>query len=254
MKPVLLELGPLRLHGYGLMFALGGLLVGWWLWRRKERAGLKDADDFFLFFNVVLLGSVATGKLLYVLEYTELGSRAMWASLASPSRGYSFFGGFFGAVAAMAWFARRKKVDFWRLCDHVFWMIPAWHVPGRIGCLLAGCCHGRPTDAPWAITFTDPAAMVPRRWLGVPLHPTQLYEAAAEGLIALALYPLLDKRPGTVTAAYFMAYGVLRIMLEGWRGDGVAAAAGVSAGQYLSAGLFAAGVMVLWYTRCFRRS
>ncbi len=148
---------------------------------------------------------------------------------------------------------RRRGTDFWVLADHAFWMIPAWHVPGRLGCFLAGCCHGRPTDVPWAVVFTDPAAMVPRRLLGVPLHPTQLYEAAAEGLIALALYPLLAKKPGTVTAAYFMAYGVLRFILEYYRGDGVGAGP-LSAGQLLGAGLFGAGAMVLWYTRCYRRS
>lgn len=253
MHPVLLQLGPLKVHGYGFMFALGGLLVGWWLWRRRAAIGVKDADDFFLLFNVVLLSAMVTGKLMYVLEYTDLGSRRMWESLVSPSSGFSFFGGFFGTVAAMYWYARRKKVDFWRLADHAFWMIPAWHVPGRLGCFLAGCCHGRPADVPWAVTFTDPAAMVPRRLLGVPLHPTQLYESAAEGLIALALYPLLKRTPGTVTAGYFMAYGVLRFALERYRGDGVAAGV-FSAGQWLGLGLFAAGAMVLWYTRCFRRS
>lgn len=253
MHPVLWSWGPLKVHGYGFMFAVGGLLTGWWLWRRREKIGVKSADDFFLLFNVVLLSAMATGKLLYVLEYTPLGSRRMWESLVSPNSGFSFFGGFFGTVAGMAWFARRQKIDFWRLSDHAFWMIPAWHVPGRLGCLLAGCCHGRPTDLPWGIVFNDPAAMVPRKWLGVPLHPTQLYEAAAEGLIALALYPLLAKKPGTVTAAYFMAYGVLRYALEFVRGDGVAAGA-FTAGQWLGLGLFGAGAMVLWYTRCIRRS
>lgn len=253
MHPVLLQLGPLKVHGYGFMFALGGVLVGWWLWRRREKIGVKTADDFFMLFNVVLLSAMVTGKLLYVLEYTRLGTPQMWRTLVSPSSGFSFFGGFVGTLAAMWWYTRRKGTDFWVLADHAFWMIPAWHVPGRLGCLLAGCCHGRPTDVPWAVVFTDPAAMVPRRLLGVPLHPTQLYESFAELVIAAALYPLLNKKPGTVTAAYFMTYGVLRWFLENYRGDGVPAG-WFSAGQLLGMGLFGAGAMVLWYTRCIRRS
>ncbi|MDX6769213.1 MAG: prolipoprotein diacylglyceryl transferase [Elusimicrobiota bacterium] len=253
MSPVLLQLGPLKVHGYGFMFAVGGVLVGWWLWRRRARIGVKDADEFFLLFNAVLLSAMVTGKLLYVLEYTRLGTPQMWRSLVSPSSGFSFFGGFLGTVAAMWWYTRRTKTDFWVLADHAFWMIPAWHVPGRVGCFLAGCCFGRPAELPWAVTFTDPAAMVPRRLLGVPLHPTQLYEAAAEGVIALLLLPLLDKKPGTTTAAYFMLYGVLRFVLEFYRGDGVATGR-FTAGQWLGVGLFAAGAMVLWYTRCSRRS
>lgn len=254
MHPVLLAWGPFKIYGYGFMFALGGVLLGWWLWRRREKLGIADADQYFLLWNVVLLSAMVTGKLLYVVEYTPVGTAAMWRALVSPSQGWSFFGGFFGACAGMWWWTRKHKTDFWVLADHVFWMIPAWHVPGRIGCFLAGCCHGRPTDVPWAVTFTDPAAMVPRKWLGVPLHPTQLYECAAEGLIALLLYKLLDKKPGTVTAAYFMLYGVLRFILENYRGDGVPASGWLSAGQLLGSALFAAGGMVLWYTRCSRRS
>lgn len=253
MHPVLLQLGPFKVHGYGFMFALGGVLVGWWLWRRRERIGIRSADEFFTLFNVVLLSAMVTGKLMYVVEYTELGSAQMWRSLVNPSAGWSFFGGFFGTMLGMLWWTRRKGTDFWVLADHVFWMIPAWHVPGRLGCFLAGCCHGRPTDVPWAVTFTDPSSMVARKWLGVPLHPTQLYESAVEGLIALVLYKGLEKKPGTVTAGYFMLYGAARFVLERYRGDVVPGGL-LSAGQWLGVGLFAAGVMVLWYTRCFRRS
>lgn len=242
MRPVLLELGPLKVHGYGLMVALGGLLAGWWLWRRRAKLGLKDADDFFVLFNVTLLSAMASAKLLYWVQYG--GSFAF-------GRGYSFFGGFAGALAAMLWFARSRGLDLLRLTDHAFWMIPFWHVFGRLGCLLAGCCHGRPADVPWAITFTDPAAMVPRRWLGAPLHPTQLYEAAGEAVVAGLLLRLLDRAPaGTVTGAYFMMYGVLRFALEGFRGDVVA---GPWSGRALGLALFGAGGMVLWWARCSRR-
>ena len=260
MKPVLLELGPLRVYGYGAMIVLGGVLSFWLLRRRAAKAGLKTDDDFWLLVNVILGGGFAGGRLLYVFEYTRWFSPDFWAALISPSRGFSVLGAFAGVPLGIWLFCRRRKVPFLRLLDTICVMAPFWHVFGRAGCWLAGCCYGRPTDEPWGIAFRDPRSLVPAPWLGVPLHPTQLYEAFGDAVIAAGLYLLLTRTenapPGLVAAAYFASYGVLRFFEEFYRGDTVPLGAlGLTAGQGLGVGLVAFSLaLTAWRSACSRPS
>jgi phosphatidylglycerol:prolipoprotein diacylglycerol transferase len=224
------------------------------------KAGLGNDDDFWLLVNVVLASGFVGGRVLFLFEYTRPFSRYFWETAISPSSGFSVLGAF-AAVPLGVWLlCRRRKLDFMRLLDALCVVAPFWHVFGRLGCLLAGCCYGRPTDEPWGIRFTDPASQVPQVWLGVSLHPTQLYEALGNALIAAALYLLLKRteksRPGLVTAAYFASYGVLRFFEEFYRGDTVPLGfLGLTAGQGLGAGLVAAALVLLsWRSACIRRS
>ena len=99
-----------------------------------------------------------------------------------------FYGGLIVAVVVALWYIRRIGLPLWTTCDVFAPGIALGHVVGRLGCLFAGCCFGKPTDVPWAITFTDPFANANVGTpLNVPLHPTQLYEAGAEALILLLL-------------------------------------------------------------------
>jgi phosphatidylglycerol---prolipoprotein diacylglyceryl transferase len=112
------------------------------------------------------------------------------------------------------------------------------HVIGRIGCVFAGCCFGRPTDVPWAITFHNEYAQqnvgTP---LGVPLHPTQLYEAGAE-LLILAILLVTEKRgrpfPGRTFWSYILFYGVSRFIIEFYRGDARGMVGDFSTSQFVS--------------------
>lgn len=260
MRPLLFSLGPFRLYGYGAMIVLGGLLSFWFLRRRMKSVGLKSDDDFWILVNVILGGGFLGGRILFLFEYTRPFSLDFWQSLISPSRGFSVLGAFAGVPLGVWLFCRWRKIDFLRLFDTICVMAPFWHVFGRFGCLLAGCCHGRPTDEPWGIRFTDPSSQVPQVWLGVPLHPTQLYEAAGNALIAAALYQLLKRqetrRPGLVAAAYFAAYGVMRFFEEFYRGDTVPLGLfGLTAGQGLGVGLVAFSLGLLaWRSACSRPS
>ena len=260
MRPVLFALGPFRLYGYGLMIVTGAFFAFWFLRTRTAKLGLKTDDDFWILVNVILISGFGGGRLLYILEYTRWFSRDFWLTLVSPSHGFSVLGGFISVPLALALFARWKRISFLRVFDTVCVMAPLGHVFGRFGCLLAGCCHGRPTDVPWAIRFTDPASQVPQVWLGVPLHPTQLYEAAGNAVIALCLYQLLKRtengRPGLVAASYFAAYGVLRFFEEYYRGDTVPLGfLGLTAGQDLGVGLVAFSIGLLtWRYSCTRPS
>ena len=99
-----------------------------------------------------------------------------------------FYGGLIVAVLVAVWYIRRVGLPLWTTCDVFAPGIALGHVAGRFGCLFAGCCFGKPTNVPWAITFTNPfAAANVGTPLGVPLHPTQLYEAGAEFVILILL-------------------------------------------------------------------
>jgi phosphatidylglycerol:prolipoprotein diacylglycerol transferase len=134
-----------------------------------------------------------------------------------------FYGGLILAVLVAFWYMRRAGLPVWTTCDVFAPGIALGHAVGRLGCLLAGCCYGRPTSMPWGITFTDPfAASNVGTPLGVPLHPTQIYEAGAELLILGVL--LLTERRGRGFAGrtfwlYMLLYGVSRFVIEHFRGD-----------------------------------
>ena len=121
------------------------------------------------------------------------------------------------------WYIHRHGMPFWTTCDVFAPGIALGHVTGRLGCFAAGCCYGRPTNVPWAIVFTNPlAAANVGTPLGIPLHPTQLYEAGAELLILIVLLAT-ERRgrpfPGRTFWLYMILYAVSRYIIEIYRGD-----------------------------------
>ncbi len=260
MHPLLFAYGPFHLYGYGALIVLGGVVSLAWLHSRAAQAGLKTDDEYWLVVNAILLGGFVGGRVLYLFEYTRPFSAEFWRASIAASNGFSVLGAFAGVPLCVWGVCRWKGIPAARLFDHLGVVAPLWHVFGRLGCFMAGCCHGRPTDVPWAVVFRDPASQVRPDLLGAPLHPTQLYEAFGEAVIAGVLYFLLLRtersRPGLVIAAYFALYGVLRFALEFYRGDTVPLGAlGLTGGQGLSLGLLAASVSILtWRAACTRRS
>jgi len=260
VHPLLFSLGPFHLYGYGAMLVVGGFLSLGWLRGRAARAGLSTDDDFWLLVNAILLGGFVGGRVLYLFEYTVPFSRDFWRALVSFSNGFSILGAFAGVPLCVWLFCRWRRIPSARVFDHLAVVAPFWHVFGRFGCFMAGCCHGRATDVPWAVVFRDPRSQVRPDLLGVPVHPSQLYEAFGNALIAFLMYRLLVKtegaRPGLVAAAYLAAYGVERFFLEFYRGDTVPLGfAWLTAGQGLALGLVAASAAVLvWRSRCTRPS
>ena len=134
-----------------------------------------------------------------------------------------FYGGLLLAVPVCWWYIRRSGLPLWTTCDLFAPGIALAQGVGRMGCLLGGCCWGRPTEAPWGITFTNTlAAANSGTPLGVALHPTQIYEAAAV-LVILGVLLAGERRwrqfPGRTFWTYVLLYGVARIVLELFRGD-----------------------------------
>lgn len=224
MFPTLLEVGGFRLATYGVLVAAGYLLGIHWLSRRRERMGLSE-DSFWSLIYWLFAGALLGGKLLYLgVEWRALASGEL-----HPFRdlryGFVFFGGVVGSMlAGWAW-CRKNAASFAKLADFFAVALPMGHAVGRLGCLAAGCCGGRPTELPWGVTFSHPDSLVSASLAGTPLHPFQVYEGLANAAVAFLCARVLARveggtvRAGSGWAAYLGLYGAARFALEFTRGD-----------------------------------
>jgi phosphatidylglycerol:prolipoprotein diacylglycerol transferase len=155
------------------------------------------------------------------------------------------------AVVVALWYIRRVGLPLWTTCDVFAPGIALGHVVGRMGCFFAGCCYGAPAGVPWAITFTDPfAAANVGTPLNVPLHPTQLYEAGAEGLILgilLATETRGNRFAGRTFWLYMLLYAASRFAIEFYRGDPRGTVGVFSTSQFISVILAPLALVMLVY-------
>jgi phosphatidylglycerol:prolipoprotein diacylglycerol transferase len=249
IDPVAFALGPVKVHWYGLMYVVG-FIGGWWLARRRADAPGStwkpvDVDDLIFF---AAIGVIAGGRLGWILFYGFDTVRAdPLAILRIWQGGMSFHGGLAGVMIAIALFARRRGR---RIADVFDFMAPLPAIglgAGRIGNFINGELWGKPTDLPWGMLVN-----------GQVLHPSQLYEAALEGLVLfLILWWFTSKpRPRLAPSGLFLAlYAVFRIAVEFVRVPdadiGYLALGWLTMGQVLSLPVLVAGLaMLAWaYTR-----
>ena len=244
--PVALQLGPVSIRWYGLMYLVGfvgGLLLGRLRVRTRPDLGwtTRDLDDL-LFYCV--LGVVLGGRLGYVLFYK-------WSEyMHDPIRilyvwegGMSFHGGFLGVILAMWWFARRTRRKWFEVTDFLAPLAPVGLAAGRIGNFINAELWGRPTDVPWAMIFRNVDEL--------PRHPSQLYEAALEGVLLFVVLWLFSSKPrptGAVSGLFLLGYGVVRFAAEFTREPDSflgLLAMGWSMGQWLSLPMIIGGVVLL---------
>jgi len=190
--------------------------------------------------------------MLIAVDYRQFASRP--ADLLSLVRvGGVFYGGLIAALLTGLWLVRRYQLPVWKTADLIAPGIALGHIVGRFGCLLAGCCYGRPTDVPWAITFTDPvAANTSGTQLDTPLHPTQLYDAGAEAIILFIL--LWTERKGRPFAGrtfwlYMLLYAISRYIIEFYRNDERGIIFGMSTSQFVSLIILPLSLIMLWRLR-----
>jgi phosphatidylglycerol:prolipoprotein diacylglycerol transferase len=246
------ELGPFTLHTYGVLLAVAFLAGLWVVSRQAQRAGLDAAKITDLSIYVLLAGLLGARVLLVVVDWRHI--QWSWREFLSVLQsGGVFYGGLLGALPVAWWFVRRHGLPGWATADVLVPGVAIGQAVGRLGCLAAGCCYGRPTSVPWAITFTDVNA---NRQVGTPmdtpLHPTQLYETAATLLIFAVLLRVARKKrfAGQVTLLYFALYSVARFVIEIFRGD---AARGTVFGGALSTSQFIAILLLLAAAALFPR-
>jgi phosphatidylglycerol---prolipoprotein diacylglyceryl transferase len=215
-------LGPITVYTYGVLLAAAYLLGLKLAMVRAKTRGLDDARVLDLGIYIIISALIGAKLLLLVTDYRTFVSDPRELLTLARSGGV-FYGGLILAVVVALWYIRKVGLPLWTTCDVFAPGIALGHVIGRFGCLFAGCCFGRPTTKPWGITFTDPfAAANVGTPLGVPLHPTQLYEAAAEFVILMIL--LTTERKGRPFAGrtfwlYMLLYAISRFIIEFYRGD-----------------------------------
>ena len=254
MYPELFNIGPITVYSYGVLLAASYLLGLRLAMSRAKARGLDASRVLDLGIYIIIAALIGAKLLLVVVDFDQF--RRSPAELLTVLRsGGVFYGGLILAVVVAFWYIYRHRLPFWTTCDVFAPGIALGHVTGRLGCLAAGCCYGKPTDMPWGITFTNPlAASNVGTPLGMPLHPTQLYEAGAELLILVFLLATERKGrqfPGRTFWLYMLLYAVSRYIIEIYRGDPRGVVFGVlSTSQFISVVLAPLSIiMLIWLSR-----
>jgi phosphatidylglycerol:prolipoprotein diacylglycerol transferase len=251
VHPQLFHIGSFALPTYGFMAALGmisGLTV---IFRLARFRGL-DPEEMWNLGGIAAFSGIVGAKLLLLLlswrEYAVDPGRIF--SIATLQSGGVFSGGLLLALVCSWWYVRRHNIPFLSAADVFAPGVALGHAFGRLGCLAAGCCYGRPTNLPWAITFHNPwAAEFSGTPLNQPLHPTQLYESVAEAINFAFLYWLCKRKKfeGQVMALFMIIYGIERFVFEFFRGDpgrGEVLGGMISGTQLIALGLIVSGFVI----------
>jgi phosphatidylglycerol:prolipoprotein diacylglycerol transferase len=218
MFPQIFHIGTFFLPTYGTLVA-AAFLVSLWLVNRLSRSAALDADAVMNLGIYTAIAGMVGAKLMMILldagYYIENpGELFTWTTLQA---GGIFYGGFLAALATAFVYLRRHKLPGLATADVFAPAVALGHAIGRLGCFTAGCCWGAECHLPWAVTFSNPEAErltgVP---LGIPLHPTQLYEALGEAVIFTVLYRRFAKphRPGAIIGLYLLLYSTVRFLVE----------------------------------------
>lgn len=212
LDPVLVHLGPFRIGWYGLMYAIAFLNFYWVMTRRGRQPGaLVPAEDVPNLLTYVILGVIVGGRLGWVLFYGGAQYFAEpWRVLETWKGGMSFHGGMLGVLFAAWLYSRRRGISLVGLNDYAIIWVAIGLGLGRVGNFINGELYGKATDGTWGVIFPSDPSRVPR-------HPSQLYEAALEGLLMfIVLYVLKRKAPwhGLQPATFLFLYGVSRIAVE----------------------------------------
>ncbi len=215
MLPYLFHIGSFAVPSYGLLVAAAFLSALWLASRFAKPRGLNHEKVVNLGVYCALMGMLGAKVFMIALDPDYRTHPLEIFSMATLQSAGIFFGGFITALVFSYFYMKSQGLPVLETADVFAPSLALGHGIGRLGCFAAGCCWGRPTHLPWAVTFTNEAATtgVP---LGIPLHPTQLYEAFAEFVICAILIHRLraHARPGSVIGLYMALYGSVRFGVE----------------------------------------
>ena len=219
MYPILFQSGRFHIYAYGFFIVVGvaAAAVLAVLKTRKSNLKISFENAAELFFYAVLSAFLGS-RILYALINFDVFRRDPLQIFKIWEGGLVFYGGLFPAAAVAFWTMRRHGLPLWKLADLISPLIALGLSSGRIGCFLAGCCYGKETTLPWAVVFRNPDALAR---LNVPLHPTQLYDAA-NGLALFFFLSWMEKRKafdGQIFWLFLLLYSVTRFFIEIFRGD-----------------------------------
>lgn len=216
MRPELFEIFGVSVKGYGLMIAIGIIAAVFLLEKRRTNYGY-DEDKIWNMTIIAIISGVLGGKVLYIItDFKEFISTPF--TLEKIGYGFVIYGAIIGGALAIWLYCRKQKWSTLGVFDLVVPTIPLAQGFGRIGCLLAGCCYGAPTTLPIGIEFKNS----PFVSAGVHRHPTQIYSAVFDFLLAIFLlwYDKNKKHEeGQLTGLYFIVYSIGRFIVEFFRVD-----------------------------------
>jgi phosphatidylglycerol:prolipoprotein diacylglycerol transferase len=248
MHPILFEIGGFPVYTYGVLLAAAYLLGLQFALVRARARGLDANRVMDLGIWIIISALIGAKLLLLIVEFDTFRQNPRELITLMRSGGV-FYGGLIAAVGVAIWYLRRHRLHVWSVADAFAPGIALGHVIGRMGCFFAGCCFGRSTDVPWAVTFrSEYAAQNVGTPLNIPLHPTQLYEAGAE-LIILGLLLLFERKgrpfPGRTFWGYMLVYGITRFIIEMYRGDARGMVGDLSTSQFVSVILVPLSIIML---------
>jgi phosphatidylglycerol:prolipoprotein diacylglycerol transferase len=247
MYPLLFKIGPFPIHTYGFLIALGFLMAVAVIRRLAERSKLDVERTLDLTFWCLLVG-FAGARLLYIITRFSSFAADPMSVFRVWEGGLVFLGGPLAVLPFLAWYLRKHRLPVWSTADALVPGLTIAHAFGRFGCLAAGCCYGKPTDLPWGIKLNS--ELVEPLVRGVSLHPTQLYESFSLTILFAGLLWVHRTRKfeGQVALTYFMAYPIIRSIIEIFRGDqirGFVIDQILSTSQFLSIWVFAGAAFLL---------
>jgi phosphatidylglycerol:prolipoprotein diacylglycerol transferase len=218
MFPKLFQYGDFFLPTYGVLVALAFLVGLWVTTKLAKRVGMNQDLIINLVVYCALAGLIGAKLLMFAFDWDHFSKNpADMFSLSTLRAAGVYQGGLVLAILVAFWYVRKHGLPWLKTFDVFAPGIALGHAIGRLGCFSAGCCWGKETDLPWAVTFRNPAANeltgVPLR---VPLHPSQLYELASEAILFGFLYWRFGKphKPGTIIGLYLVISSVMRFLIE----------------------------------------
>ncbi|MFZ9594462.1 MAG: prolipoprotein diacylglyceryl transferase [Bdellovibrionia bacterium] len=218
MYPLLLQLGPISIHTYGFMIAVGFLASIHVAKRLSIRSHLNVDQVLDLAFYNLIVGLLGA-RLLFVITRFSYFANAPLDIFKIWEGGLVFLGGPLAVFPFMIFYAKKHRLNIWKVMDAMAPGLALGHAFGRFGCLAAGCCYGKPTGTSFGIRLNS--ELVDRSLHGVLLHPTQLYEAFSLFLLSAGLAYIfkIKKFDGQVAFSYLLTYPVIRSVIEVFRGD-----------------------------------
>lgn len=246
MHPIAIQIGNFSIRWYGVMAAVGFLLAIWMMQLNRREANLNSDQASNMIF-IAMVSGVLGSRIFYVIQFWEEFRYNLFDIIRIDKGGLVFYGGFILALISLYTYCRRIKVDFIKVFDIMTPAMTIGHACGRIGCFLNGCCFGTVTKS-W-IGVTYPLYSEPyMRYPGAALHPAQLYEAFFNILMCGLMFLLIRKvrYKGVPIGAYFISYGIMRFIIEFFRGDN-ARMFGLTIAQYIGIGVVGMGLIFLIY-------
>ncbi len=221
MSPVIVQIGPLALRWYGLMYVTAVLVGVWLATREAERKKLPITPDEIMNFGlVVMFAGILGGRIYYVIFNWDFYGQNLWEIPQLWNGGLAIHGGLVGGVLAGFIYLRRHPVPTFSFADAVAPSIMLGQVFGRFGNFMNGDAHGVPTNLPWGVVF--PAASIAgRQYPGMAIHPVMLYELALNlvWFLILRRLRLTHHKPGYIFCLYFVLYSIGRAAVSGFRAD-----------------------------------